>query len=382
MPELTTGALPQFYHLPICDAAKELGVCETLLKKFCRTNGISRWPHRKIKSIENIVKQLQNQISQSKDKAEISRFNKDIGDYENKKEKLIADPNLDFSLLVPKSVLQSFSKVKLKNEKRKIYFDFENNHISKKSKKFDEIEKIEEENKEKSTKENCTFTENQSIIADKNDTAIAPQIFEQKKKPLKKKPLTPTSTSSSHNYTISSTKFSSPLSSNNNNNNIDNGKKEPLRPKISFDLSPLPSFSLNDNNINNDINNINNKINNVNNENCEIENKKNNNNDIITDNINDIKINKEGKEKELEKEEKYSNNSFAKYTFLEIPMTQELKRNCNFSRAKENPLLSKRNYDEYDEGQRELDFQKFKSSIPALKYQRIFSDSIPLYFIH
>lgn len=40
--------LSRYFHLPINDVAKELGVCATVLKKICRRNGIPRWPHRKV----------------------------------------------------------------------------------------------------------------------------------------------------------------------------------------------------------------------------------------------------------------------------------------------------------------------------------------------
>ena len=42
--------LAQHFHLPINAAAKELGICPTVLKKICRRNGMRRWPHRKVGS--------------------------------------------------------------------------------------------------------------------------------------------------------------------------------------------------------------------------------------------------------------------------------------------------------------------------------------------
>jgi hypothetical protein len=40
--------LAEYFHLPITQVSKELGVCATVLKKICRKNGIPRWPHRKV----------------------------------------------------------------------------------------------------------------------------------------------------------------------------------------------------------------------------------------------------------------------------------------------------------------------------------------------
>ncbi|KAH7287029.1 hypothetical protein KP509_32G033900 [Ceratopteris richardii] len=61
--KLKMSDLAQFFHLPINAAAKELGICPTVLKKICRRNGMRRWPHRKIKSIERIIATLEQTIA-------------------------------------------------------------------------------------------------------------------------------------------------------------------------------------------------------------------------------------------------------------------------------------------------------------------------------
>jgi hypothetical protein len=43
--------------------AKELGVCLTSLKKLCRSYGITRWPFRKLKSLERTMKKVQTENS-------------------------------------------------------------------------------------------------------------------------------------------------------------------------------------------------------------------------------------------------------------------------------------------------------------------------------
>jgi hypothetical protein len=43
--------LKSHFHLPMVEASKKLGVCVTVLKKICRRFGISRWPHRKLRSV-------------------------------------------------------------------------------------------------------------------------------------------------------------------------------------------------------------------------------------------------------------------------------------------------------------------------------------------
>jgi len=51
--------LSQYFHVPINEAAKGLGVCATVLKKVCRRHGIPRWPHRKIKKLDTMIAMLE-----------------------------------------------------------------------------------------------------------------------------------------------------------------------------------------------------------------------------------------------------------------------------------------------------------------------------------
>jgi hypothetical protein len=43
--------LSEYFHMPINDVSKELGICTTVLKKICRNLGIPRWPHRKVRNV-------------------------------------------------------------------------------------------------------------------------------------------------------------------------------------------------------------------------------------------------------------------------------------------------------------------------------------------
>ena len=57
------------FHLPIEVAAKELGVGQTWLKLLCRSNGVSRWPFRKIQSLQNSLdrsKKMQSLVEVAK----------------------------------------------------------------------------------------------------------------------------------------------------------------------------------------------------------------------------------------------------------------------------------------------------------------------------
>lgn len=76
--------LEKYYHKPLQQVAKEIGICTTSLKKICRTCGIKKWPFRSITSkkaqkvkeeemllldsdevegIENLIQELKTQES-------------------------------------------------------------------------------------------------------------------------------------------------------------------------------------------------------------------------------------------------------------------------------------------------------------------------------
>lgn len=57
--DITLSELSQYFHMPITQAAKELKVGLTVLKKRCREFGIPRWPHRKMKSLESLIHNIQ-----------------------------------------------------------------------------------------------------------------------------------------------------------------------------------------------------------------------------------------------------------------------------------------------------------------------------------
>eukprot|EP00164_Ancoracysta_twista_P000154 GFYU01000225.1.p1 GENE.GFYU01000225.1~~GFYU01000225.1.p1 ORF type:complete len:348 (+),score=103.39 GFYU01000225.1:66-1046(+) len=58
---LSESDLRPFYNLPMAEACKQLGVCETVLKKYCRRIGIRRWPHRVIKSVEKLIANMEKE---------------------------------------------------------------------------------------------------------------------------------------------------------------------------------------------------------------------------------------------------------------------------------------------------------------------------------
>ncbi|XP_059076928.1 protein RKD4-like [Cryptomeria japonica] len=59
--DITMNELSHYFNMPIAQAAKELNVGLTVLKKKCRGFGIPRWPHRKMKSLECLIHNIQEQ---------------------------------------------------------------------------------------------------------------------------------------------------------------------------------------------------------------------------------------------------------------------------------------------------------------------------------
>eukprot|EP00292_Cryptomonas_paramecium_P021814 CAMPEP_0113679964 /NCGR_PEP_ID=MMETSP0038_2-20120614/10984_1 /TAXON_ID=2898 /ORGANISM="Cryptomonas paramecium" /LENGTH=167 /DNA_ID=CAMNT_0000598149 /DNA_START=273 /DNA_END=772 /DNA_ORIENTATION=- /assembly_acc=CAM_ASM_000170 len=61
--EFKLEELSKYFHLPEKAVAKELGICLTSLKKLCRSYGITRWPFRKLKSIQRSLAKAQDETS-------------------------------------------------------------------------------------------------------------------------------------------------------------------------------------------------------------------------------------------------------------------------------------------------------------------------------
>jgi hypothetical protein len=49
----------QVFNLPIEEAAKHLGIGQTMLKHYCRKFGIPRWPYRKRQSVVQLIQSIE-----------------------------------------------------------------------------------------------------------------------------------------------------------------------------------------------------------------------------------------------------------------------------------------------------------------------------------
>jgi hypothetical protein len=58
---LSFNEIKKYFDIPIIQAAKELNVSETCLKKICRLHNIRRWPFRRLSSLKHKLELLNSQ---------------------------------------------------------------------------------------------------------------------------------------------------------------------------------------------------------------------------------------------------------------------------------------------------------------------------------
>ncbi|KAM4118609.1 hypothetical protein ACB094_02G216100 [Castanea mollissima] len=89
--------LAKYFDLPIVEASRNLKVGLTVLKRKCREFGIPRWPHRKIKSLDSLIHDLQEetQRQQQKDKVAAMAVAKRQKMLESEKENIERKPFME-----------------------------------------------------------------------------------------------------------------------------------------------------------------------------------------------------------------------------------------------------------------------------------------------
>lgn len=109
---LALADVSKYFDLPIVEASKKLEVGLTVLKKKCREFGIPRWPHRKIKSLDSLIHDLQAEVEQQQQEDEAAALvvAKRQRMLENEKETIERKPFLEIQMETKKFRQDIFKK--------------------------------------------------------------------------------------------------------------------------------------------------------------------------------------------------------------------------------------------------------------------------------
>lgn len=89
--------LAKYFDVPITEASRSLKVGLTVLKRKCREFGIPRWPHRKIKSLDSLIQDLQEEAKRQEreDEAAAMAAMKRTRILETERQKIEKKPGID-----------------------------------------------------------------------------------------------------------------------------------------------------------------------------------------------------------------------------------------------------------------------------------------------
>ncbi|KAL0701731.1 hypothetical protein Bca4012_057853 [Brassica carinata] len=91
---LSMETISRYFYMPITQAAMELDVGLTLLKRRCRELGFRRWPHRKLMSLLALI----NNVKQKREGGEKAGiFKNAIEILENERRRIEENPDLEFT---------------------------------------------------------------------------------------------------------------------------------------------------------------------------------------------------------------------------------------------------------------------------------------------
>lgn len=107
MGDLTYEDLAGVFHLPLPEAAKELGIGSTALKRVCRKQNIPRWPFRRLRSLDTLIRSVNSDIKRSNDEAEQARLQIDLKHLQRQRESVMNNPSI---LLIPQEEMPSKQK--------------------------------------------------------------------------------------------------------------------------------------------------------------------------------------------------------------------------------------------------------------------------------
>ena len=114
MSEITRKELEKYYGLSLEHTASELKLGTTALKKICRDNGISRWPHRKLRSIDKLIDQYNKLEASCGLTNKPKTFDLNVNNLLEKRNQLLNNPNIPYRKLIPKYI-SNYVKNHVKN---------------------------------------------------------------------------------------------------------------------------------------------------------------------------------------------------------------------------------------------------------------------------
>ncbi|GJD10037.1 hypothetical protein Gasu2_42570 [Galdieria sulphuraria] len=94
---LSIDQLSRYFDLPRKEAAQQLGVCVTLLKRRCRELGIHCWPFRKMRCLDDRIRHLQIRKEQSISDVSIDQ---QIRILQQRRQSLLKNPNISLQQLL------------------------------------------------------------------------------------------------------------------------------------------------------------------------------------------------------------------------------------------------------------------------------------------
>ncbi|KAM7250805.1 hypothetical protein ACFE04_022688 [Oxalis oulophora] len=99
--EISLEELVKYFDRTILEASRDLNIGLTLLKKRCREFGILRWPNRKIKSLDNLIRLLQKEARKRQQPNSIMVENMESM-LQKEKESIKRDPVVDLQTVTKK----------------------------------------------------------------------------------------------------------------------------------------------------------------------------------------------------------------------------------------------------------------------------------------
>ncbi|GAQ80799.1 RWP-RK domain-containing protein [Klebsormidium nitens] len=91
--KLTVEDLTPYFDMPMSEACKALGIGSTVLKRRCRDLNIPRWPYRKVKSIEGLIRAI-NELGPSAEGTSAKQVEETLQRLEGEKKRISESPGL------------------------------------------------------------------------------------------------------------------------------------------------------------------------------------------------------------------------------------------------------------------------------------------------